>query len=111
MPSAVGGPNHIEWQNTIVQGARVMGWGHLHVRKSIGRGKKWTTATNVVGWPDLWLWHPRHGFAAIEVKVHPDVPTPEQLAVLQDLAKAGARTLVAYPEDWDKVQAVLRGVD
>lgn len=103
-------PTHNEWQEQITQLAHVLGWAHLHVRKSIGKGKKWTTTTNIKGWPDLFLWHPRHGFAAIEVKVAPDAPTPEQIAVLASLHAAGARSMVAYPEQLDEVTSLLRGI-
>lgn len=100
---------HEDYQGQIVKAAHLMKWKHLHVRRTIGRGKKWVTATNRDGWPDLWLWHPQHGFLAIEVKIHPDKAKPEQLEVLAELAAAGARTLVAYPEDWDTVEAALKG--
>lgn len=97
-----------EWQATVVDTAHALGWKHLHVRRSIGKGKKWVTATNVVGWPDLWLWHPRRGgFAAIELKVKPGKPTAEQIEVLASLEAAGARTMVAYPEDFDRLVALL----
>lgn len=100
---------HNEYQEQITKAAALLKWKHLHVRKSIGKGKKWQTTTNRVGWPDLFLWHPAHGFLAIEVKVGKDKPTDEQLAVLAELAAAGARTLVAYPADWDVVEAALKG--
>lgn len=102
-------PTHNEWQAQIVQAAHIFGWKHLHVRKSIGKGKKWTTTTNIVGWPDLLLWHDKHGFAAIEVKVRPDTAKPEQIDALLSLRSAGARVLVAYPEDWPAVEKLLRG--
>lgn len=102
---------HEEWQQQVVDAAHLFGWQHLHVRRTIGRGKKWVTATNVKGWPDLFLWHPRHGFAAIELKVKPDFPRTDQLEVLAELAAAGARTLVAYPDDWPSVESLLRGLD
>lgn len=98
---------HEEWQAQVVDLAHVLGWKHLHVRRTIGRGKKWTTSTNVVGWPDLFLWHPRRGFAAIELKVGRDTAKPEQVAVLASLHAAGARTLVAYPADFDVVRTLL----
>lgn len=85
----------------------MLGWAHLHVRRTIGRGKKWVTATNVTGWPDLYLWHPRKGFVAIELKVGADKATPEQTAVLASLAAAGARTMVAFPHQWDDVTSLL----
>lgn len=100
---------HDEWQDQVVDLARILGWKHLHVRKSIGKGRKWTTTTNRVGWPDLFLWHPRHGFVAIELKVGRDKATPEQLEVLGELVTAGAVVAVAYPEDLDSVKAILCG--
>jgi hypothetical protein len=100
--------NHDEWQAQVVELATILGWRHLHVRKSIGKGRRWTTTTNRVGWPDLYLWHPRHGFAAIELKVGRDNPTVEQLQVLDELRNAGARVLVAYPWDFGQVEQLLR---
>lgn len=98
---------HEEYQAQIVTLAGYLGWKHLHVRRSIGRGKRWTTACNVVGFPDLLLWRHERGFCAIEVKVGKDKATPEQLAVLNSLRAAGARTMVAYPADLDAVKEML----
>lgn len=100
---------HEEWQQQVIEAAHLFGWRHLHVRRTVGRGKKWVTSTNVKGWPDLFLWHPKHGFAAIELKVGRDVPTDDQRDVLASLTWAGARTLVAYPDDWPAVERLLRG--
>lgn len=85
----------------------MLGWQHLHVRRTIGRGGKWTTSTNVIGWPDIFAWHPRRGFAGVELKVGRDKATAEQLAVLAELHAAGARTMVAYPADFDALRALL----
>lgn len=85
-----------------------LGWNHLHVRRTIGKGKRWVTATNRIGFPDLLGWHPAHGFVAIELKVGKDKPTPEQTQVLVELAAAGARTMVAYPAQFDEVVLLLR---
>lgn len=84
-----------------------LGWRHLHVRRSIGKGRKWATTTNVTGWPDLLAWHPSRGFVAIELKVGNNQATPEQTAVLAELKAAGARTMVAYPRDLDAVKDLL----
>ena len=100
---------HEQWQQQVIDAAHLFGWQHLHVRRTRGRGSAWTTSTNRKGWPDLFLWHARHGFAAIELKVGRDTATPEQLEVLHELDAAGARTLVAYPSDWDAVERLLRG--
>ncbi len=102
-------PTHTEWQAQLVDLAQAYGWRHLHVRRSIGKGKTWVTATNVKGWPDLLLWHPDcGGVLAVEVKVPPDEPTPEQSDVLDELAAAGVPSYVWYPDDLDFAADVLR---
>lgn len=107
MPTAI--PlSHVDWQAQVVDLAHALGWDHLHVRRTVGRGKQWTTSTNVKGWPDLFLWHHRHGFAAIELKVGKDTATVEQQVVLAQLAAAGAAVMVAYPSDFERLQIWLR---
>lgn len=103
--------NHTEWQEQVVDLARYTGWAHLHVRRTKGKGGHWTTSTNRTGWPDLFLWRPvRGGYAAIELKVKPDLPTVEQLQVLTELAAAGNTAVcVAYPDDFDRLRALLTG--
>lgn len=101
-------PSHIEWQASVVDLLHYLGYQHLHVRRTIGRGKKWVTATNVIGWPDLFAWHPHRGFVGLELKVGDDKPTPEQTAVLLSLEAAGARCMVAYPHDLEILTAMLR---
>ena len=99
-------------QQQVTDLAAALGWRWLHVRRSIGRrdGKQaWQTTTNVKGFPDLFLWHPRHGFAALELKSQRGRATPDQLAVLDQLAAAGATTLVARPSDLDAVRRILEG--
>lgn len=101
--------SHEAWQAQVVELAHIYHWQHLHVRRTVGRGKKWVTATNLKGFPDLLLWHPRHGFAALELKVGRDKPTPDQVAVLASLRAAGAVALVVYPDDLPIVHQVLLG--
>lgn len=103
---------HEEWQTQAVQLLHALGWQHLHVRRTIGRGRSWTTSTNRTGWPDLFCWQPRRQrFAAIELKVAPDLPRDDQMTVLHELAMAGAATCVAYPADLDRLERMLRGVE
>jgi hypothetical protein len=100
---------HTEWQQTVVDLLHTLGWQHLHVRKSVGRGRRWTTTTNIVGWVDLFAWHPaKGGVVAIEIKVRPDSPTVDQLAVHASLRAAGIPTYVWYPEHFDYAVLVLR---
>jgi hypothetical protein len=102
-------PNHTEWQAQVVELLGWLGWKHLHVRRALGKGKKMVTPTNRDGWPDLWCWHPRLGFVAIELKAGTDLPTPDQVAVLAELRIAGAACVVAYPRDLDRLTDLLRG--
>lgn len=105
-----------DFQRQVIDLATALGWHHLHVRRSIGRrnGKQaWQTTTNISGWPDLFLWHPRHGFAALELKsekarLNTDT-VREQLQVLDQLAGAGATTLLARPSDMDAIRQILQG--
>lgn len=99
---------HEDLQRQIVDLAHLLGWEVLHVRKSIGRGQRWTTSTSIVGWPDLLCFKPRCGFVAIELKVGKDKPTVAQQACLAALDAAGAETIVAYPDDFDRVHELLR---
>lgn len=99
---------HETWQAQVVDLMHMLGWNHLHVRRTIGRGKAWTTSTNRKGWPDLWAWHPVLGFAGVEIKVGLDKPTAEQTQVLAELHAAGAATMVAYPHDLAELTALLR---
>jgi hypothetical protein len=100
-------PTHVEWQSQVVDLLHLLGYRHLHVRRTVGRGKKWVTATNRIGWPDLLAWSPRLGIVAIELKVGRDKATAEQLEVLAELEAAGVRTMVAYPDDFDALRAML----
>lgn len=88
-----------EFQQVVLELARVFSWRHMHVRRSIGKGRKWTTATNVP-WPDLTLWHDRGGFMVRELKVA-DRWQPGQKDVLEQLARAGVDVGVWMPEDFD----------
>lgn len=100
---------HTEWQAQIVDLCHHLGYDHLHVRRTIGRGRQWVTATNLIGWPDILAFGPGdRGFVALELKVGLDKPTAEQTAVLLKLAAAGARTAVAYPHHLAEVTEMLR---
>lgn len=96
------------WQEQVIEVAHLYGWSHLHVRRTIGRGRKWVTATNLAGWPDLFMWHPvaRRRVAA-ELKSEGGSTTPEQDAVLASLGAAGVEIYVWRPSDLPAVQAAL----
>lgn len=57
----------------------------------------------------MFFWHPKWGFAAIELKIGKDRARPDQLAVLAELRDAGAVTAVVYPKDWEAIILLLCG--
>jgi hypothetical protein len=91
-----------EFQGLVLELARTLGWRHLHVRRSIGKGRQWVTATNVP-WPDLTLWRPapHAGFLVRELKVPPVKFQPGQLEVLEELASSGIDAGWWVPDDLD----------
>ena len=97
-----------EWQEQVIELAHLLGWEHMHVRRSIGKGSKWTTATNVSGWPDLTLWSERHRMLLfVELKSDIGKLTPDQNEVHRSLQAAGQAVLVWRPADLPAVQRVL----
>jgi len=103
----------VEWQKQVTDLLKVLGWRWMHVRKSKGYGDAWTTATNVEGWPDLLCWsiRGRPGFLAIELKVRKNPATPNQLAVLDQLHRAGAKAWVLYPRHLDALAGWLTNIE
>ena len=98
------------WQEQLLDLAHFLGWKHMFVRKSIGKGKKWTTATNVKGWLDLTLWHERQQRVMfVELKSESGEPTPEQLAMMASWTKAGQENYLWYPSDLETAKAILQG--
>jgi hypothetical protein len=95
-------------QAQVVELAGMLGWRVLHVRRSIGKGNRWTTATSVVGWPDLFMWHPAwRRVVAAELKAEKGRATTEQTAVLASLALAGIETHLWRPSDWPAIEVAL----
>lgn len=101
-------PSHAQWQEQLQDLLKLLGWRTMHVRKSIGKGRRWQTTTSVVGWPDLACWKTNKGFVFIEAKVGKDAPTVEQWSVLADLYEAGAACHVAYPHHLDGLKDALQ---
>jgi len=98
------------WQQQFVQLAGYLGWKHLHVRRSLGRGRKWVTATNIDGWPDLHLWHETIQRAIyVELKSEAGRLRPQQIDVLGSLTRAGQEVYVLKPSDLELARRILSG--
>lgn len=98
-----------DWQEQVTDLAAHYGWKWLHVRRSIGKGRTWTTATNVIGWPDLHLWNERQRRTMyVELKSASGVVSPAQEAVHGSLRAAGCEVYVWRPDDLDVAHAALK---
>lgn len=96
------------WQEQVIQLAHAHGYKSMHVRRSIGKGRRWTTATSCDGWPDLVLWNPvKQRTMFVELKSEAGVLTVEQRQVLQSLSIAGNEVHVWRPADLDAANAAL----
>jgi hypothetical protein len=95
------------WQQQVIDLAHMLGWQHLHVRRSIGKGRKWVTATNVA-WPDLTLWSEKQQrFVFAELKTEKGKVTIEQMAILNSIGRAGGEVWVWRPSDLELVKEIL----
>ena len=98
-----------DWQAQVVELAHKLGWKHMHVRTSRGKGGRHTTATNVDGWPDLFLWNERQQRTIFaELKSAKGVVSDDQRAVLRSLLLAGQEVHIWRPDDLEYVMACLR---
>lgn len=106
--------SHVEYQQQILELAQACGWAHhLHVRRSIGKGRKWVTATNIIGYPDLTLFREASRtkpgrIIFVEIKVPPDKLSPEQGRVLEWLRRCDHEAYCWYPADLDEAVVVLQ---
>lgn len=102
-------PTEAEFQAQVVELAGICGWEHNHTRRTIGRGRKWVTATSRTGWPDLTLWHPSGGGVLfVELKTDTGKVSADQQRTLTSLASSGAEVHVWRPRDWDTIVARLQ---
>lgn len=96
------------FQAQVIELANVCGWRHLHVRRSIGKGRKWVTSTNLAGWPDLMLMRPPDGLIFAELKSDTGKATPEQVELLEFLGRYPYATAVVWsPKDWPTIEQAL----
>jgi len=101
-----------EWQQQFIDLAHFYRWKHMFVRRSVGRGRRWTTATNVPGWPDLFLWNEaQRRTMHVELKSEGGVLSDDQRRVLQSLEAAGQEVHVFKPDDLTDARLVLAPQD
>jgi hypothetical protein len=95
-----------QFQEQVTDLARLMGYHTMHVRRTIGKGRRWTTGTSVVGWPDLSVYG--HGqFFMAELKTTTGRLTWPQQQCIDQLRAAGVTVHVWTPDDWSEIEATL----
>lgn len=98
-----------EWQEIVIELAHTLGWRHMFVRRSIGKGRRWTTATNVKGWLDLTLWHERQQrIMFVELKTETGTASPEQLAMMASWERAGQEVYLWRPRHLEEAARILQ---
>lgn len=98
-----------QWQTQFTQLATTLGWHHMHVRHTRGRGDQWTTSTSVTGWPDLTLWHEtQQRLIVVELKADRGTVRPEQRQVLLSLEAAGIPAYILRPRHLNEARGILR---
>jgi VRR-NUC domain len=101
----------VEYTNTIVEVAKLGGWLVKHDRPGRTAHGWRTPLQGHKGFPDLVLAHPVGWLMALELKVKPNRPTPEQLSWLLVLELCGVDARLVYvPEQLDELCAELVNV-
>lgn len=104
-----------QFQRTVVQYARLMGWRVVHVPKVTLRRKGKAVHLTVTsydgkGFLDT-LMVRRKDLIFVEFKVEPNKTSPEQDEWIAALREAGQTVYVWYPTDWGRIEAVLGSKD
>lgn len=97
-----------DWQRTVVDLARALGWAVAHFRAARTE-QGWRTAVqyDAAGWPDLTL--VRERLIVAELKSSRGRISADQQAWLDRLSAAGVPAYLWRPEDIDEVEELLRG--
>jgi predicted cobalt transporter CbtA len=100
-----------EFQTAVLEAARLFCWRTAHFRPAQSR-RGWRTPVqgDGKGFPDLILLHPKHGLIVRELKANGAAKmTREQAEWLATFEAAGVDAGVWRPEQWDEIEATLRG--
>ena len=88
-----------QWQNTVVELARSLGYRTYH---------PWLSIRSERGWPDLAIFKPGR-FLLAELKSEKGKLTPAQEEIIAELRESGVEVYIWRPSDFDTVAAILNG--
>jgi hypothetical protein len=100
-----------DFMSTVISAARLFGWRTAHFRAARAKNG-WRTPVQAdgKGFPDLVMAHPRHGLIVRELKANgASKVTKEQAEWLSLFETVGISAGVWRPDDWDEIEATLRG--
>lgn len=101
--------NEAQYQQRVIQWARLQGWTYFHLHRTRMPSGSWRTAGagDVAGWPDLFAVRD-HRAIAVEFKTEKGRLSLAQRGWLERLRAAGIETHVWRPSDWDLAERSLR---
>lgn len=96
-----------DFTRQVVQLAKLLGWRVAHFRPAQTKHGWRTAMSGDVGFPDLLL---IRGCVQLvfELKCGKNTTTPEQVKWLESFEGAGVSAHVLRPEDWPKIEELLR---
>ena len=96
-----------EFQRSVIEYARMMGWRIHHTRPALTQSGRWITPVQGdVGFPDLVLCRPPRLIFA-ELKSERGKPSTDQMEWLDALRACGVEVYLWRPSDWETVVDVL----
>lgn len=96
-----------EFQRTVVDFARLLGWRVRVVDQRNARGQLRARHEDQQGWPDLLLVKDR--VVWLELKAFGKSLSPTQVECIRELREAGAEVHVVTPAHWLSLQVFLEG--
>ena len=99
-----------DFQRSVIEYAKMMGWRVYHTPPALTRSGKWITPVQGdVGFPDLILCRPPR-LIIVELKRIGGKISPAQREWLSALqACTGVECYIWYPNDWEKIVRTLTG--
>lgn len=95
-----------DFARAVTDLAAQMGYHHMHVRRTVGRGRRWVTGTSISGWPDYAFWRPGRFFLA-ELKSETGTLSYDQQNVMRSLRQAGVDVYIWRPSDWNDIEQIF----
>jgi len=99
-----------DFQNQVIELARLKGWLVAHFRPGMMRSGNWVTPVQAdgAGFPDLVMVHPEAGRVVFaEIKSSAGRLTRAQKRWLAALEMTPAEVYCWRPQDWDNIVAIL----